>query len=92
MALSLGVIGLGRMAQVILYGLLDSGQFKPEEVLGVVGQKKSIKNVLDQSKHNISVVHAQDITSKEVWSAPVKILATSPGFSKGKILSPAAIL
>ncbi len=78
MSLSLGVIGLGRMAQVILQGLLETGKFKPDEILGVVGQKKSIRRAVDQFGSNITVVHAQDLNVSNVWDAPIKILSVKP--------------
>ncbi len=78
MSLSLGVIGLGRMAQVILHGLFEANQFKPEEVLGVVGQSSSVKRVSEEFSNNLSVVHAQDEKAFHVWDAPVKILAIKP--------------
>jgi len=66
------------MAQVIVHGLFESGQYQPEEVLGVVGQSKSVKRVLDYFSNNISVVHSQDTNASHVWDAPVKILAVKP--------------
>ena len=48
MSFSLGVIGLGKMAQVILQSLLGKGQFSSEEVIGIVGQSRNIKKLRDQ--------------------------------------------
>ncbi len=78
MSLSLGVIGFGRMAQVIVHGLLEINKFNSEEILGVVGQKKSVGRVLSQFSSNINVVHAQDLNAPNVWEAPIKILAVKP--------------
>ena len=79
MAFSIGVIGLGRMAQVILHGLFDSNNLKSEEVFGVVGKENSVQRVLDQfPKTGISVVHSQDVNASHVWEAPIKILAVKP--------------
>ena len=56
MSLSLGIIGLGRIAKVILQGLLDKGQFRPEEILCIVGQAGSISRSVKQFPNSLSVV------------------------------------
>ncbi|AAP99439.1 MULTISPECIES: pyrroline-5-carboxylate reductase [Prochlorococcus] len=78
MACSLGVIGLGRMAQVILQSLFEAGQFNPEEVFGVVGKKNSVERVLHQFKSPFTVVDVNDKNAIDVWNTPVKILAVKP--------------
>ena len=78
MAISLGVIGLGRMAQSLLLPLLERGDFSPDEIFGVVRKKESIKKKLSQLPEGIRVVSADDPLSVEVWSAPIKILAVKP--------------
>ena len=78
MSFSLGVIGLGRMAKVILQGLLDKGRFKPEEVLAVVGQSKSISRAIKHFSSDLLVLDSNDLNSQKVWDAPVKILAVKP--------------
>tara|TARA_Y100001968_G_C19272597_1_gene675027 strand:- start:98 stop:922 length:825 start_codon:yes stop_codon:yes gene_type:complete len=77
-AISLGVIGLGRMAQSLLLPLLERGDFSPDEIFGVVRKKESIKKKLSQLPEGIRVVSADDPLSVEVWSAPIKILAVKP--------------
>ncbi len=78
MSLSLGVIGLGRMAQVILHSLFEVGEYVPEEVIGIVGQSRSIQKVLTQFPKGISVVDSNNPMAENVWDAPVKILAVKP--------------
>ncbi|WP_269622430.1 pyrroline-5-carboxylate reductase [Prochlorococcus marinus] len=78
MSLSLGVIGLGRMAQVILQSLFLKEKFSSDEVLGVVGKTKSVEQVLAQFSNDISVVAANDSEAEKVWQLPVKILAVKP--------------
>ncbi len=76
--MSLGVIGLGRMAQVILHSLLEADQFKSDEVLGVVGRPGSIKRAAEYFSTDFSIVDAQDPMSDRVWDLPVKLLAVKP--------------
>jgi len=66
------------MAQAILLPLIEDGRFLPEEVIGVVGKKQTIKNVLKQIPDGIKVVSAADPTAQEAWSAPVQLLAVKP--------------
>ncbi len=78
MPLSIGIIGLGRMAQAILTPLIEKEDFKVNEVLGVVGQEETAKRLLEQMPKGINIFHARDERSKEIWSAPIKILAVKP--------------
>ncbi len=77
MSFSLGVIGLGKMAQVILQSSLDKGQFSSEAVIGIVGQSKNVKKVRDQFP-KLLVLEANNPRSIEVWDSPVKLLAVKP--------------
>ncbi|MDP6833968.1 MAG: pyrroline-5-carboxylate reductase [Prochlorococcaceae cyanobacterium ETNP1_MAG_9] len=78
MPCSLGVIGLGRMAQAILLPLFERGELNPSEVFGVVGHQKSIQQVKDQLPRGVKVFSANDPISIEVWEAPVTLLAVKP--------------
>ncbi len=78
MPFSIGIVGLGRMAQAILLPLLERGDFKPDQVLGVVGQKESIQRVKEQLPSGVNVFASDDSLAAEVWSAPVKLLAIKP--------------
>ena len=78
MTLSFGVIGLGKMAQLILRRLLEASKFKPEEVFGVVGQPGSIKRVSQYFSTDFLIVDASDSRAKQVWDLPVKLLAVKP--------------
>ncbi len=78
MSLSLGVIGLGRIAKVILHSLIAKGQFKPEEVVGVVGQPGTVSGVVKEFPSSLLVLDASDFNARKVWDAPVKILAVKP--------------
>ncbi len=75
---TLGVIGLGRMAQALLLPLLKRGDFLPEEIFGVVGHQKSIQSVLDKFPPGLRLVSPEDSMLEEVWNAPIKILAIKP--------------
>ncbi len=77
-SLSLGVIGLGRMAQALINPLIERGDFLPESIFGVVGHKTSIQPALDQLPKGVRVVDVGDSIANEVWEAPLKILAVKP--------------
>ena len=66
------------MAKVILHGLIEKRQYKPEEVLAVVGQSKSIVGAVNEFSDALSVFDATDVNAHKVWDAPVKILAVKP--------------
>ncbi len=78
MPCSLGVIGLGRMAQAIVSPLLQRGDFKAGEVLGVVAHKRSIQRVTEQLPSGVRVVSVDDPISADVWNAPIQLLAIKP--------------
>jgi len=75
---SLGVIGLGRMAQAILFPLLEIGEVLPNEVFGVVGQKDSVQPLKEQLPSGVIVLSSDDPKSFEVWRMPVQLLAIKP--------------
>ncbi len=78
MPVSIGVIGLGRMAKAIIFPLLEKGEFKVEEVLGVVGQKGTLKKLVNELPQGLDVIYSGDSAIKNVWSAPIKLLAVKP--------------
>jgi len=75
---SIGVIGFGRMAKAIILPLCDRGEYKPENVFGIVGSTASISSALRGLPKGIQVVSSEDVSSREVWSAPLKLLAVKP--------------
>ncbi len=78
MPFSIGVIGLGRMAQAILLPLIDSGYFNQKEVLAVVGQAKTVEDLQDQLPKGLTLLSSQDRSSDQVWTTPIKLLAIKP--------------
>ncbi len=66
------------MAKCVLLPLIERGDFLPEEILGVVGHKESAQKTLSQLPEGIHVVSADNPVAKDVWKAPVKILAVKP--------------
>ena len=85
MKISLGIIGFGRMAKAIISPLFERGEYKPEHVFGIVGSTSSIKSSLSCLPQGVRVVSSEDVLSREVWSAPIKLLAVKPQqFSKVK--------
>ena len=81
--ISIGIIGLGSMARAIVSPLLERGEYHPQQVLGVVGRSSSIASALNDLPKEVKVVSSEDSLSREVWKAPLKILAVKPQqFSK----------
>jgi len=71
------------MAKAIISPLLERGEFKSENVFGIVGSSSSIPSALRDLPKGVKVVSCEDTLSKEVWRAPLKLLAVKPQqFSK----------
>ena len=66
------------MAKAIVSPLLERGEYNPQQVLGIVGRSSSIASALNDLPQEVKVVSSKDSLSKEVWKAPVKILAVKP--------------
>ncbi len=66
------------MAKAIISPLVERGEYKPENVLGVVGNNSSIASALTDISKGVKIVSSTDSLSREVWNAPVKILAVKP--------------
>ncbi len=78
MPFSIGVIGLGRMAQAILLPLFDRGDVKTDQVLGIVGKERTVENLRDQLPKGLTILSSEDNSSSQVWLAPIKLLAIKP--------------
>ena len=73
------------MAKAIVLPLLERGEYNPQNVLGIVGRNSSIASALNDLPKEVKVLSSEDSLSKEVWKAPLKILAVKPQqFSKIK--------
>ena len=71
------------MAKAIISPLLERGEYSPQNVLGIVGGRSSIAPALNDLPKPIKVLSSEDSLSKEVWKAPLKLLAVKPQqFSK----------
>ena len=66
------------MAKAIVLPLLERGEYHPQNVLGIVGSSSSIASALSDLPKEVKVVSSKDSFSKEVWRAPLKILAVKP--------------
>ncbi len=78
MEVSIGVIGLGRIAKAIISPLLERGEYEPEQVFGIVGSPSSVSPALIDLPAGVRVVSSEDYLSKEAWSSPLKLLAIKP--------------
>ncbi len=71
------------MAKAIVSPLLERGEYHPQHLLGIVGRSSSIASALNDLPKEVKVVSSEDPLSREVWKAPLKILAVKPQqFSK----------
>jgi pyrroline-5-carboxylate reductase len=68
-----GVVGLGRMAQALLFPLLEAGLVEPDAVRAVVASETSAA-ALRQAHHGLDV----DTDSAAAGAAPVVLLAVKP--------------
>ena len=78
MSVSIGVIGLGRMAQALVLPLLESGALRGNEVLAVVGQDATIARLKGELPSEIRVVSSSDPRAQDAWAAPIQLLAVKP--------------
>ena len=73
------------MAKAIISPLIERGEYKSENVFGIVGASSSIPSALSDLPKGVKIVSSEDALSKEVWNAPIKLLAIKPQqFSKIK--------
>ena len=66
------------MAKAIILPLFERGEYKADDVFGIVGSNSSIPSALSDLPKGVKVVSSDDAFSGEVWSAPLKILAVKP--------------
>ena len=78
MEISIGIIGFGRIAKAIISPLLERGDYKAENVFGIVGGNSNIPSTLSEIPKGVKVVSSDNALSREVWSAPLKLLAVKP--------------
>ena len=78
MVASLGVIGLGRMAQALLEPLLSSKAFSADQVLAVVGTAATAEGLCHGAFEAVSIHPSDRSEALQVWSAPVQLLAVKP--------------
>ena len=66
------------MAKAIILPLLERGEYEAGNIFGIVGSSSSISPALSDLPKGVRVVSSQDVLSKEVWGASVKLLAIKP--------------
>ena len=66
------------MAKAIISPLFERGEYKSEQVFGIVGSTSSIPSVLSDLPKGVKVVSSDDDLSRQVWRAPLKLLAVKP--------------
>jgi len=75
---SVGVIGLGRMARALVCPLIERGTLQSSNVIGVVGSEASANRLASELPEGLTVVAASDPRAVEAWTAPVQLLAVKP--------------
>ena len=63
MPCSLGVIGLGRMAQALVLPLLKQGELAPQQVVALVGRGASVERLADQLPIGLRLKAAECLTA-----------------------------
>jgi pyrroline-5-carboxylate reductase len=76
--MKLGFIGLGNMAKAILAGLLHSGMFAPEDVIG--SDISESMRLGAEEKYNIC---STESNSKVAMESDILVLAVKPQFLEG---------
>ncbi len=66
------------MAKAIISPLLERGEYQSEHVLGIVGSSSSIASTLNDLPKGVRVVSSEDSLSRDLWNAPLKLLAVKP--------------
>ena len=66
------------MAKAIVSPLFERGEYKSEDVFGIVGSRSSIPAALSGLPNGLKVVSSDDSSSREVWNTPLKLLAVKP--------------
>lgn len=67
-----GVVGLGRMAQALLFPLIESGQIEPGDVRAAVASDASVRSLAVE--HNLMV----GTDPAPAWACPIVLLAIKP--------------
>ena len=66
------------MGKAIISPLLERGVYDPEQVIGIVGSTSSISSSLSGLPEGVRVLSVEDVLAREVWGAPLKLLAVKP--------------
>lgn len=72
------VIGLGRMAQALVFPLLKSGRITPDQLLASVGTHSSAQQRTEDCPEGLQIFVAGTDGAERVWDAPIQLLAIKP--------------
>ena len=75
---SIGVIGLGRMAQALVEPLLRNADVAPEQVVAVVGRAQTAAALQAGAFSDVRIHSTGSDAAAEVWTAPLQLLAVKP--------------
>ena len=68
MTVSVGVIGLGRMARALICPLIEREILRSSEVIGVVGSEATATRLKSELPGDLTVVAASDPRAMEAWN------------------------
>ena len=78
MTVSVGVIGLGRMARALICPLIERGVLQASDVIGVVATEASAQRLQSELPNGLAVFAASDPRAMDAWNASVQFLAVKP--------------
>ncbi len=78
MPFSLGVVGLGQMAQALVKPLLARGELSPEDLIAVVGREQTVQRLRAEVPAGVCLLAAADVQALDVWAPPVQLLCVKP--------------
>ena len=78
MNLSLGVVGLGRMAQAIILPLIQNETIPIENIFAVVKNDSSIKRLEKSFPKGLKLATSENTAAKDLWNSSIILLAVKP--------------
>ena len=78
MPFSLGVVGLGQMAQALVKPLLARGELSPQDLIAVVGREDTVQRLRAEVPAGVCLLAAADTQALAVWATPVQLLCVKP--------------
>ncbi len=78
MTSTLGIIGLGQMAQALLLPLIEAKKIAPENIFAVVKNTASVKRLKSELPNGLNLVTADDSNAFKAWQSAIVLLSVKP--------------